>query len=127
MASSTGRRISPLVTTRHDTPASRGEPSAVSGEFSQTGEGPPPSIAIVGIGCRFPGGVDSPATYWDFLAGGGDALVEIPGDRWLVDKFYAPGASVPGMSRVRRGGFLTQPVDGFDAAFSGSRHVKRTI
>jgi hybrid polyketide synthase/nonribosomal peptide synthetase FtdB len=63
--------------------------------------------------------VDSPASYWDFLAAGGDALVEIPGDRWLVDKFYAPGASVPGMSRVRRGGFLTQPVDQFDAAFFG--------
>jgi myxalamid-type polyketide synthase MxaE and MxaD len=79
----------------------------------------PPSIAIVGMGCRFPGGVDSPATYWDFLTAGRDALVEIPGDRWLVDKFYAPGASVPGLSRVRRGGFLTQPPDQFDAAFFG--------
>jgi acyl transferase domain-containing protein len=62
--------------------------------------------------------VDSPATYREFLMAGG-ALVDIPGDRWLVDKFYAPGASAPGLSRVRRGGFLTQPADQFDAAFSG--------
>jgi myxalamid-type polyketide synthase MxaE and MxaD len=88
-------------------------------DFSQTAGGQRPSIAIVGMGCRFPGGVDSPATYWEFLTAGRDALVEIPGDRWLVDKFYASGASVPGLSRVRRGGFLTQPVDRFDAAFFG--------
>jgi acyl transferase domain-containing protein len=79
------------------------------------------------MGCRFPGGVDSPATYWDFLTAGGDALVDIPGDRWLVDKFYAPGASAPGRSRVRRGDFLTQPAGQFDAAFSGSRHEKPAI
>jgi len=71
------------------------------------------------MGCRFPGGVDSPATYWELLAAGRDALVEIPGDRWRVEKFYAPDPSTPGMSRVRRGGFLTQPVDRFDAAFFG--------
>jgi acyl transferase domain-containing protein len=78
-----------------------------------------PSIAIVGMGCGFPRGVDSPATYWDFLTAGRDALVDIPADRWLVDKFYAPGASAPGLSRVRRGGFLTQPADQFDASFFG--------
>jgi acyl transferase domain-containing protein len=88
-------------------------------DFSQTAGGRRPSIAIVGMGCRFPGGVDSPATYLEFLTAGRDALVEIPGDRWLVDKFYASGASVPGLSRVRRGGFPTQPVDRFDAAFFG--------
>jgi myxalamid-type polyketide synthase MxaE and MxaD len=87
-------------------------------DFSQTAGVQRPPIAIVGMGCRFPGGVDSPATYWDFLTARRDALVEIPGNRWLVDKFYSPGASVPGLSRVRRGGFLTQPVDRFDAAFS---------
>jgi len=95
------------------------EAPGFSGDVSVTAGEPPPPIAIVGMGCRFPGGVDSPAAYWDFLAAGGDGLVEIPPDRWQVDKFYASDASVPGMSRVRRGGFLTQRVDQFDAAFFG--------
>jgi myxalamid-type polyketide synthase MxaD len=75
-------------------------------------------IAVVGIGCRFPGGVDSPESYWDLLQAGRDALVDIPRGRWLVDKFYDPDLS-PGTSRVRRGGFLTCPIDEFDAAFFG--------
>ena len=93
-------------------------PCVMSSEPLRAAESPEP-IAIVGIGCRFPGGADSPSAYWDLLTAGRDALVEIPGDRWRVEKFYAPDASVPGMSRVRRGGFLAQPVDGFDASFFG--------
>ena len=81
--------------------------------------GSPPPIAIVGIGCRFPGGVDSPSGYWDMLTAGRDAIVEIPADRWRVEKFYTTEPSVPGMSRVSRGGFLTVPVDRFDASFFG--------
>ncbi len=75
-------------------------------------------IAIVGIGCRFPGGVDGPDSYWDLLSAGRDALVDVPGDRWQVEKFYDPDLG-PGTSRVRRGGFLTCPIDEFDAAFFG--------
>ncbi|HXL91157.1 MAG TPA: type I polyketide synthase [Streptosporangiaceae bacterium] len=95
------------------------EPSEFFDEVSATAGGPPPPIAIVGMGCRFPGGADNPAAYWEFLAAGGDGLVEIPADRWRAEKFYASDASVPGMSRVRRGGFLAQRVDEFDAAFFG--------
>jgi myxalamid-type polyketide synthase MxaD len=75
-------------------------------------------VAVVGIGCRFPGGVNDPESYWDFLTAGGDGLVDIPHDRWNVEKFYDPDLS-PGTSRVHRGGFLTCPVDEFDAAFFG--------
>src|SRR3984885_4126551 len=95
------------------------EAPGFSGDISVTAGEPPAPIAIVGMGCRFPGGVDNPVAYWDFLAAGRDGLVEIPADRWQVEKFYASDASVPGMSRVRRGGFLTQRVDQFDAAFFG--------
>ena len=91
---------------------------ATSPTASGTDKAPQP-IAITGIGCRFPGGVDSPSSYWDLLTAGRDALVDIPGDRWRVEKFYAPEASVPGLSRVSRGGFLTVPVDRFDASFFG--------
>ncbi len=86
--------------------------------------GPPPGtgapvrepIAIVGIGCRLAGGVDSPESFWDLLVAGGDGLVDTPRDRWQLEKFYEPDSN-PGTSRVRRGGFLTSPVDEFDAAF----------
>ncbi|NUP51489.1 MAG: type I polyketide synthase [Catenulispora sp.] len=75
-------------------------------------------IAVVGIGCRFPGGVDGPDSYWRLLATGTDALVDIPGRRWQVEKFYDADLG-PGTSRVRRGGFLTGPIDEFDAGFFG--------
>ncbi len=78
-----------------------------------------PPIAITGIGCRFPGGVDSPSSYWNLLTAGRDAIVDIPASRWRVEKFYTAEPSVPGMSRVSRGGFLTVPVDQFDAPFFG--------
>jgi myxalamid-type polyketide synthase MxaD len=75
-------------------------------------------IAIVGVGCRFPGGVDGPESYWELLSAGRDALIDIPRERWRVEKFYDPDLA-PGTSRVRRGGFLTCPIDEFDAAFFG--------
>ncbi|GAA1925355.1 type I polyketide synthase [Streptantibioticus ferralitis] len=73
-------------------------------------------IAIVGIGCRLPGGVEGPEAFWDLLTAGDDAIVDIPRDRWLADKFYDRNLG-PGTSRVRRGGFLQCPVDEFDAGF----------
>ena len=42
-------------------------------------------IAVVGVGCRFPGGVDSPESYWELLSAGRDALIDIPRERWQVD------------------------------------------
>ena len=53
-------------------------------------------IAIVGIGCRFPGGADSPAAFWDLLKDGTDAIVEVPKERWNVDEFYDPHPETPG-------------------------------
>jgi hybrid polyketide synthase/nonribosomal peptide synthetase FtdB len=77
---------------------------------------PPEPIAIVGIGCRLPGGVDGPESFWDLLMAGEDGLVDVPRDRWQVAKFYDPDLSA-GTSRVRRGGFLRGPIDEFDAGF----------
>jgi acyl transferase domain-containing protein len=62
--------------------------------------------------------VDGPESYWELLISGRDALIDIPGDRWQAEKFYDPELG-PGTSRVRRGGFLTCPIDEFDAAFFG--------
>ncbi|OBK35451.1 hypothetical protein A5658_08640 [Mycobacterium sp. 1245111.1] len=61
-------------------------------------------IAIIGIGCRFPG-ADGPAAFWEMLAEGRDAVIDIPPERWTADP-----------NGVARGGFLDQ-VDQFDAKF----------
>jgi acyl transferase domain-containing protein len=76
-------------------------------------------IAIIGMGCRFPGGADSPEAFWDLLRQGGDAVTDVPDDRWDVDEYYDPDPDQPGKIYTRKGGFLTEPVDQFDPQFFG--------
>ncbi|MDA0563738.1 polyketide synthase, partial [Streptomonospora sp. S1-112] len=76
-------------------------------------------IAIVGIGCRFPGGITAPEPLWEFVAAGGDATSEFPADRgWDVEGLYDPEGVRPGTSSTRRGAFLEEAA-GFDAGFFG--------
>ncbi|MBA3948611.1 MAG: 6-deoxyerythronolide-B synthase, partial [Acidobacteria bacterium] len=63
-------------------------------------------IAIVGLSCRFPGGVDSPEAYWQLLAGGVDAVTVVPPERWDIDRYYDPDPDAPGKMYARHGGFL---------------------
>ncbi len=74
-------------------------------------------IAIVGIGCRFPG-APSPDAFWQLLHSGGDAITEVPADRWDVDALHDPALNAPGKMTTRSGGFL-EHVDTFDPAFFG--------
>lgn len=74
-------------------------------------------IAVVGMGCRFPG-ASNPDEYWSLLQNGVDAIREIPRDRWSLDEFYDADVSAPGKMNTRRGGFLDR-VDEFDADFFG--------
>ena len=74
-------------------------------------------IAIVGLSCRFPGASDVDA-FWRLLAGGGDAISEVPRDRWDVDALYDPDLGAPGAMSSRWGGFV-DGVDRFDPAFFG--------
>ena len=75
-------------------------------------------IAIVGIGCRFPGEANSPDAYWKLLREGVDAIVEVPPDRWDIHKFYDADAAKPGKTNSRWGGFV-KDIDRFDAQFFG--------
>ncbi|GGK08952.1 polyketide synthase [Streptomyces camponoticapitis] len=74
-------------------------------------------IAIVGIGCRYPGGVTSPDDLWRIVADDTHVLTDFPADRgWDLDRIYNPDPSATGSSYVRHGGFLPDAAD-FDADF----------
>ncbi|XXY45527.1 type I polyketide synthase [Sorangium sp. So ce269] len=75
-------------------------------------------VAIVGMGCRFPGGADDPASFWELVREGRDAITEVPASRWDASDYYDPDPEAPGKMTSRRGGFI-EGVDAFDAAFFG--------
>jgi acyl transferase domain-containing protein/NADPH:quinone reductase-like Zn-dependent oxidoreductase/aryl carrier-like protein len=75
-------------------------------------------IAVVGIGCRFPGGAHSPDEYWQLLHQGRAAIREVPPDRWDADRYYNPDFQAPGKMNTRWGGFL-EGFDRFDPSFFG--------
>ncbi len=75
-------------------------------------------IAVVGVGCRLPGGVDGPDGLWSVLRDGVDTIGEVPAERWDIDRLYNPDPEVPGTMWTRSGGFIDE-ADTFDAAFFG--------
>ncbi len=87
-------------------------------EIAQKGDTEP--IAVVGMGCRFPGGANSTAEYWRLLQDGASGIVRVPPERWDADAFYSDDHSVPGTICCPEGGFLTSwRPDEFDAEFFG--------
>ena len=74
-------------------------------------------IAIIGLGCRFPGAND-PASFWRLLSEGRDLVIETPESRWKIDDYYDANPDAPGKLSTRWGGFLDR-VDEFDPEFFG--------
>ncbi|MFD4640242.1 SDR family NAD(P)-dependent oxidoreductase [Lentzea sp. NPDC058436] len=90
--------------------------TALPAEVPGTGSEP---IAVVAVGCRFPGGIGSPDDLWDLVSNGVDATGDFPADRdWDTAGLYDPEPDQAGRTYVRRGGFLQDAAD-FDAAFFG--------
>jgi myxalamid-type polyketide synthase MxaD len=78
----------------------------------------PEAFAIIGIGCRFPGGANSPAQFWKLLCDGVDAITEIPRHRFDIDAYFDPDPGKPGKMSVRWGGYV-EDIETFDAQFIG--------
>jgi acyl transferase domain-containing protein len=70
-------------------------------------------IAVIGLGCRFPGGANTPDAFWQMMCAGVDAIREVPAERWDIDAYYHPNPDSPGMMSTRWGGFIDE-VDQFD-------------
>ncbi|HEY9800293.1 MAG TPA: type I polyketide synthase [Leptolyngbyaceae cyanobacterium] len=75
-------------------------------------------IAIVGVGCRFPGAANDLESFWQILRDGVDTITDIPSDRWNIDDYYDSDPDTPGKIYTRTGGFLNQ-IDQFDPQFFG--------
>ncbi|WP_197377459.1 type I polyketide synthase [Mycolicibacterium baixiangningiae] len=83
-------------------------------EIAEHGETEP--IAVVGIGCRLPGEVNTPDQFWQFLQDGRSGVVRVPPERWDADAFYSADRTVPGTICTTDGGFITSwKPDQFDA------------
>ncbi|MEV0643077.1 SDR family NAD(P)-dependent oxidoreductase [Streptomyces sp. NPDC050619] len=131
LGAATGLRLPATLVYDHPTPAALADflraqvLGRAAGEPERDGTAPDPvgvdedPVVIVGMGCRFPGGVSSPEELWELLAQGRDGLAPFPQDRgWDVERWYDPDSGRPGMSYVNVGGFLQGAAD-FDAELFG--------
>src|ERR1700709_1871905 len=75
-------------------------------------------VAVIGVACRLPGGIDSPELLWEALLRGDDFVTEVPSHRWDVEEFYDPEPGVPGRTVCKWGSFLEDVAD-FDPEFFG--------
>ncbi|WBF56762.1 polyketide synthase [Lysinibacillus sp. JK80] len=75
-------------------------------------------IAIIGMGCRFPGGSNNPEQFWNNIKNGKDSITEIPKDRWSINRYYDTYNKKRGKTRAKWGGFLDKVAE-FDAEFFG--------
>ncbi|EDM78860.1 modular polyketide synthase [Plesiocystis pacifica SIR-1] len=132
LSSHFGTTLSALAPWEHPTPQALAKFISQAGEGSPrlSGSAPNPRssvsalathdpIAIVGIGCRLPGGANSPRELWSMLLQGGNGIVQVPPERWEAKNYLDVDRAAPGKMTTRWGGFLDQDVGEFDAPFFG--------
>ncbi|MFD0722683.1 AMP-binding protein [Streptomyces globosus] len=113
------RHLVALAAGAADGPGGAAADTARRAPTAGRGGGDDDPIAVVGIGCRFPGGIASPEDLWRLLAEGGETVGPFPADRgWDLERLHHPDRGRAGTSYVRHGGFLDGAAD-FDAAFFG--------
>ncbi|BBC30136.1 Polyketide synthase [Streptomyces graminofaciens] len=126
LSRSTGARLPSTLIYDHPTPEAliryvrnTAEDDAAEGVEALTSAGVGEPVAVVGMACRLPGGVGSPAELWELVASGREGVSEFPVDRgWDVEGLYDPDPDRPGTSYTRHGGFLHEAAE-FDAEFFG--------
>ena len=124
-----GRRLSPTLAYEYPSILTLSRYLAEPAEDNQPALNAPSStdhsnepIAIIGIGCRFPGAKD-PESFWQLLRDGVDMISEVPPDRWPKKAFYHPDPTMPGKAISYWGGFLDN-IDAFDPFFFGISPVE---
>jgi polyketide synthase 5 len=99
--------------------------SASANATPAAGTTPVTPVAVIGMACRLPGGIDSPEGLWEALLRGDDLITEIPADRWDAEEYYDPEGGAPGRSVSKWGSFLDD-VAGFDCEFFGIEEREAT-
>ncbi len=125
LVAATGLRLASTVVFDYPSPAELARQLAVevggggSAQVAVRAQASDEPIAILGMACRYPGGVASPDDLWRLVAEGRDGIAEFPGDRgWDLERLYSPDPDAPGTSYARRGGFISGAAD-FDTEFFG--------
>ncbi len=124
-----GQPVSPTLLYEHPTidalvAALAGEPGqpAVTLE-GRTLDSARQAVCLVGLGCRFPAGAETPEAFWANLVAAVDAAGDVPADRWDAATYFDPDPTARGKSYTTRGGFLAD-IAGFDAEFFGISPVE---